>query len=165
VPFDRIAAALATFQGTGRRSEIMGQAGGVTVINDYAHHPTAIRVTLDAHHHLPGERHLWAVWQPHTYGRMRTLADEFAAAFGAADHVLVIDVYSVRETVTSGLDAAGIAQKLRAVGHPDARYTGSLEATAQVLINEVRPGDRIVILSAGDAPHVGEIVLERLQNS
>jgi UDP-N-acetylmuramate--alanine ligase len=162
VPFDRIAAALKSFQGTGRRSEMMGQARGVTVISDYAHHPTAIRVTLDAQHTRPGVRHLWAVWQPHTYGRMRQLADDFAAAFGAADHVLVTDVYSVRETVTPGLDAAGMARKIRGVG--DARYTGDLDATARILIDEVQPGDRVVILSAGDAPRIGEMLLAGLQS-
>jgi UDP-N-acetylmuramate--alanine ligase len=160
VPFDQIAAALNSFQGTGRRSEIMGQAGGVTVISDYAHHPTAIRVTLDAQRTRPGVRHLWAVWQPHTYGRLRLLADEFAAAFGAADHVLVTDVYSVRETVTPGLDAAGMAQKIRGAG--DVRYTGDLDATARILIDEVQPGDVVVILSAGDAPRIGELLLAGL---
>jgi UDP-N-acetylmuramate--alanine ligase len=160
VPFDRIAAALDSFQGTGRRSEILGQAGGVTVISDYAHHPTAIRVTLDAQRTRPGVRHLWAVWQPHTYGRMRLLADEFAAAFGAADHVLVADVYSVRETVTPGLDAAGMARKIRGAG--DVRYTGDLDATARILIDEVQPGDVVVILSAGDAPRIGELLLAGL---
>jgi UDP-N-acetylmuramate--alanine ligase len=160
VPFEPIAAALDSFQGTGRRSEIMGQAGGVTVISDYAHHPTAIRVTLDAQRTRPGVRHLWAVWQPHTYGRLRLLADEFAAAFGAADHVLVTDVYSVRETVTPGLDAAGMARKIRGAG--DVRYTGDLDATARTLIDEVQPGDRVVILSAGDAPRIGEMLLAGL---
>jgi UDP-N-acetylmuramate--alanine ligase len=162
VPFERIAAALDTFQGTGRRSEMVGQAGGVTVISDYAHHPTAIRVTLDAQRSRPGVRHLWAVWQPHTYGRLRLLADDFAAAFGAADHVLVTDVYSVREAITPGLDAAGMAQKIRRAG--DARYTGDLDATAQLLIDEVRPGDVVVILSAGDAPRIGELLLAGLQS-
>ncbi len=164
VPFDRIAPALASFQGTGRRGEIVGTARGVTVISDYAHHPTAIRVTLAAQRDQPGVRDLWAVWQPHTYGRLRTLADEFAAAFGAADHVLVTDVYSVREALTPGLDAAGIAQKIRAVRPGDVRYTGSLDATAQVLIDAVQPGDRVVLLSAGDAPRIGEILLARLRS-
>jgi UDP-N-acetylmuramate--alanine ligase len=160
VPLGVISKALWSFQGTGRRSEIMGQVGGVTVISDYAHHPTAIRVTLGAQRTRPGVRHLWAVWQPHTYGRMRLLADDFAAAFGAADHVLVTDVYSVRETVTPGLDAAGMARKIRGAG--DVRYTGDLDATARILIDEVQPGDVVVILSAGDAPRIGELLLAGL---
>lgn len=162
VPFADSARALHSFLGTGRRSEVMGTAGGVTVINDYAHHPTAIRVTLAAHHARPDRRDLWAVWQPHTYGRMRTLAADFAGSFAAADHVLVTDVYSVREQVTPGLDAGGMAERIRATGHPDARHTGSLDATAAWLAAHVQPGDVVLLLSAGDAPRIGTALLEEL---
>jgi UDP-N-acetylmuramate--alanine ligase len=171
VPLGVISKALKSFQGTRRRSEIMGQAGGVTVINDYAHHPTAIRVTLAAHDRRRSDvRRLWAVWQPHTYGRMRALADRFKTAFMPADYVLVTDVYSVREAITPGLDAAGMADIIRDfelrshIPPADVRYTGSLEATAQILINEVQPGDRVVILSAGDAPRIGEMLLAALRS-
>ena len=164
VPFDIVAAALGGFLGTGRRAEIMGEAAGVTVISDYAHHPTEVRVTLEALRARPGVRDLWAVWQPHTYGRMRALADEFAASFAAADHVLVTDVYSVREAISPGLDAAGMAARIVAAGHADARYTGALQATAEVLAAQVRPGDMVVVLSAGDAPEVGRRLLEMLRS-
>jgi len=164
VPFDAVAAALSSFLGTGRRAEIMGAVAGVTVINDYAHHPTEVRVTLEALRARPGVRHLWAVWQPHTYGRMRALADQFATAFAAAEHVLVTDVYSVRETLTPGLDAAGMAARIAAAGHPDARYTGAFRATAETLAAQVRPGDVVVVLSAGDAPQVGQRLLEMLRS-
>lgn len=164
VPFAVAAGALSSFLGTGRRAEVLGVAGGVTVISDYAHHPTAVRVTLEALRARPGLRELWAVWQPHTYGRMRALAGEFAAAFAAADHVLVTDVYSVREAVTAGLDAAGMAGQIAAAGHPDVRYTGPLDATAQTLVACARPGDAIVLLSAGDAPQIGRQVLDALSS-
>ncbi len=163
VPFARAVPALETFRGAGRRGEMMGLAGGVTVISDYAHHPTAIALTLEAFRGQPGVRDLWAVWQPHTYGRLRALADDFAGAFGAADHVLITDVYSVRETVSPGLDAPAMAGRLRAAGHPDARYTGGLEATAAVLVEDVRPGDCVLLLSAGDAPQIGVRVLDALR--
>ncbi|MBI5961455.1 MAG: UDP-N-acetylmuramate--L-alanine ligase [Chloroflexi bacterium] len=159
---EQAATALDTFPGTGRRSEPMGTAGGVTVINDYAHHPTEIRVTLAAQREQPGVNRLWAVWQPHTYGRLRTLANDFAQAFAAADHVLVTDVYSVRENPAPGLDGAGIVAMIATAGHADARYTGSLEATAAILAEHVRPGDRVVLLSAGDAPQIGERLLRHL---
>ncbi|MCD4685408.1 MAG: UDP-N-acetylmuramate--L-alanine ligase [Anaerolineae bacterium] len=163
VPFEQIAAALATFGGTGRRAEVMGQANGVTVINDYAHHPTEIRVTLNAFAQRPGLRKLWAVWQPHTYGRLRQFADEFAAAFTAADHVLITDVYSVREQVTPGLDAADMAARIKSGAPRDVRYTGTLDATADALAGEVQPGDVVVLLSAGNAPRIGTRLLERLR--
>jgi UDP-N-acetylmuramate--alanine ligase len=163
VPFEQIAAAFDSFRGTERRSEILGRAGGVTVISDYAHHPTAIRVTLEALRTRLGLWNLWAVWQPHTFGRIRTLADEFAESFDAADHVLVTDVYSVRENAGPGLDAPDMVEKIRAAGQKDARYTGSLDATAHMLIEQVRSGDLVVILSAGDAPRIGEQVLAALR--
>lgn len=163
VPLDVIARALLSFRGTGRRSEVMDMASGVTVINDYAHHPTEIRVTLAAWRKRPDAREVWAVWQPHTFGRMRALAEEFARAFADAQHVLVTDVYSVREVPSPGLDAPGMVDLIRSTGHHDARYTGSLEETAQVLVDQVRPGDLVVLLSAGDAPKIGEYLLERLQ--
>ncbi|WP_119068281.1 UDP-N-acetylmuramate--L-alanine ligase [Aggregatilinea lenta] len=162
VPFETIAAAFASFQGTRRRGEAMGQAGGVTVISDYAHHPTAIRVTLEAHRQRPGVRDLWAVWQPHTYGRLRALATDFTWCFSRADHVLVTDVYSVREQVSPGLDARGMADLIRRTDHPDARYTGAFGATAETLAREVQPGDVVLILSAGDAPEIGRRLLATL---
>lgn len=163
VSFDIIATALSSFLGTGRRAEVMGEAAGVTVINDYAHHPTAVRVTLEALRARPGVRELWAVWQPHTYGRMRALADEFATAFAAADHVLVTEVYSVREVISPGLDAAGMVGRIAGAGHPDVRYTGALQATADELAACVQPGDLVVVLSAGDAPLVGQRLLAMLR--
>ena len=164
IPFEPVAAAFNSFLGTGRRSEEMGQAGGVTVISDYAHHPTAIRVTLAAQRDRPGIRHVWAVWQPHTYGRMRILADEFAHAFGAADHVLVTGVYSVREQITPGLDAPGMADLIRVMeAGKDVRCTGSFDATVSALIEGVQPGDLVLILSAGDAPQIGQRLLDYLR--
>lgn len=162
VPFEAVGRAFASFQGTGRRGEVLGAAGGVTVVSDYGHHPTAIRVTLAAFRERPGIRDLWAVWQPHTFGRMRALADEFAGAFGAADHVLVTDVYSVREAPAPGLDAPGMAARIAAQGHADARYSGDFAATVAALEQGVRPGDWVIILSAGDAPTIGERLLARL---
>ena len=147
---------------------MLGQAGGVTVVSDYAHHPTAIRVTLAAWHLRPGVRHLWAVWQPHTFGRMRALAEDFRPVFFDAQHVLVTEVYSVRETVSPGLDAAGMTEMIRShQTHSwparDVRYTGSFDSTVQALVEGVQPGDVVVILSAGDAPQIGERLLEHLR--
>ncbi len=163
VPFERTRTALAHFAGTQRRAELLGQADRVLVFSDYAHHPTEIRVTLAAFRQRPDVQALWAVWQPHTYGRMRALADAFAEAFQAADHVLVTDVYSVREQAEAGLDAPQMAERIAQRGHPDARYSGDLEATARLLAAEVRPGDAVLILSAGDAPRVGHSLLQALQ--
>ncbi len=160
VPLDAAIPALATFQGTGRRFEIMGQAGGVTVISDYAHHPTAIRATLQAARQRYGKAPIWAVWQPHTYSRTRLLANEFAHAFGSANHALITDIYAAREQPQPGDPApADLARMATAAGHPDARASGNLDSTADVLRREVRPGDVVIIFSAGDAPKIGEALL------
>ncbi|NDJ85743.1 MAG: UDP-N-acetylmuramate--L-alanine ligase [Chloroflexi bacterium] len=159
VGYETAIEAVATFAGTERRAEIMGQAQGITVVNDYAHHPTEIRVMLDAWH---GQgRDLWAVWQPHTYTRLRALVDAYINSFGAADHVLVTDVYSVRETPTPGLSAPELASMI-ATTHPDARYSGGFAATAAVLAVEAQPGDIVLIMSAGDAPAIGTQLLQKL---
>lgn len=163
VPFEVSAPMLETFAGTGRRSEIMGTAGGVTVVSDYAHHPTAIRVALEAwRQQISGQ--LWAVWQPHTYNRLRALSEKFIHAFDHAEHVLITDVYSVRETITAGLTAPDLVSKVGEIGHPDARYSGDFEGAARILANEVQSGDCVVILSAGDAPKIGDLLLESLSS-
>jgi UDP-N-acetylmuramate--alanine ligase len=160
VPFETIASALATFEGTQRRSEILGQVAGVTVVNDYAHHPTAIRMTLEAW--AEGVGQLWAVWQPHTYNRLRALADEFVHSFARADHVIVTAVYSVREAISPGLTPSDLVGEIQKLGHPDARYCDDFEQAAVLLVNEVGNGDTVVILSAGDAPKIGYRLLDLL---
>jgi UDP-N-acetylmuramate--alanine ligase len=160
VPLHEAIPALVTFQGTGRRFEIMGQADGITVISDYGHHPTALRATLQAARQRYPNAAIWAVWQPHTYSRTRLLADEFAHAFARANHALVTDIYASREQPgASDPDGGSIARLITATGHPDARHSGNLDSTAALLCREARPGDVVIIFSAGDAPRVGEILL------
>lgn len=154
----QIHAALSSFNGTGRRFETMGEADGVIVINDYAHHPTAIRVTLDAARTRYPDRQIWAVWQPHTFSRTKALWGDYVAAFADADHVLVTDIYAAREQPLEGITSAHITADI-AANHPDAHYTGSIEATAQFLIQAVSPLAVILLMSAGDAPQIGQAFL------
>lgn len=160
LPSTDIIDALATFPGTQRRSEIMAQIGDVTIVNDYAHHPTAVRTTLAGWRHVA--QRLWAVWEPHTYTRMRALAPEFVQSFMDADHVLVLDVYSVREEITPGLSAPNLARMMRDVGHPHALYGGTFKEAADTLADVVQAGDVVVIMSAGDAPIVGHTLHKKL---
>jgi UDP-N-acetylmuramate--alanine ligase len=152
VDFAQAAEALSDFQGTGRRFEVRGTLGGVTVIDDYAHHPSAIRLTLDAARQRYPNAALWAVWQPHTYSRTHRLMDDYLGAFTQADHVFVTEIYAARETPLPGVTGAEI---VAAMAHPDARFTGSLQATADALIESVQAPAVVVIMSAGDAPQVG----------
>ena len=143
--------ALSTFNGTSRRFELVSEVQGVTIISDYAHHPTEIMATLSAARAYYPKRQLWAVWQPHTYSRVRMLFDEFAAAFQDADHVLITEIYPAREPVDRSYSAK---QFLDSMAHTDVSFQpGSLEAT-DFLVNNIQYGDVVIVLSAGDADQI-----------
>jgi UDP-N-acetylmuramate--alanine ligase len=163
IAFDKAAAALASFRGTGRRFEMMGETpDGVIVIDDYAHHPTAIKAILQAARlHYP-DRCLWAVWQPHTFSRTVSLLNDYAAAFDAADHVVVTDVYAAREVPPEGTTVTAFTgQVVRSLRHPHVHHTPTLEDAVRVLLAETPNSAIIVIMSAGDAPLVGRDFLRR----
>jgi UDP-N-acetylmuramate--alanine ligase len=160
IPFVHIANALASFQGTGRRFELRDEIAGVAVIDDYAHHPTAIKVTLDAARQRYPDRQIWAVWQPHTYSRTQALMDEYVTAFDTADHVFITDIYAAREQPVPGVTSAGVVAKMN---HPDARHTPTFDDTVAVLDEEVQAPAVILIMSAGDAPAIGVEYLRRRQ--
>jgi len=158
-----IGAGLASFRGTGRRMEFMGIAAtGAQLYNDYGHHPTALRATLQGARSRFGDAKIWAVWQPHTFSRTNLLAREFSESFKDADHALITDIYASREqspadgSATSPADLAHMAQES---GHPDARASGDLLNTAKLLRLETQPGDVVIIFSAGDAPQIGEMLI------
>jgi UDP-N-acetylmuramate--alanine ligase len=155
----KAAKALAKFKGTGRRFEIRGEAKGVTVIDDYAHHPTEIIATLAAARaRYPGRR-IVAVWQPHTYSRTQTLFAEFSRAFKDADEVIVSEVYAAREAKQEFTSAEVVS----AMPHASARYIATLQEISQYLIDHLQPGDVLLVLSAGDADQVSADVLAGLQ--
>jgi UDP-N-acetylmuramate--alanine ligase len=160
IKFGPAAAALTRFQGTERRFEIKGQVGGVTVVDDYAHHPTEIQATLDAARAKYPGRPIWAVFQPHTYTRTAAMLDDFAAAFGSADHVLVTRIYAAREHDNLGVCGRDIVARMQ---HSDAQYVASMDDVARSLLESTRPGDVIITLGAGDSYLIGERVLQRLQ--
>ncbi len=163
VPLAEAAAALGSFRGTARRFEVMGTARGITVINDYAHHPTAIRATLQAVRVRYPQAAVWAVWQPHTYSRTRLLLAAFITAFGGADHVLITDIYGAREQPQAGdPTAADLAAMLREQAGCAAQHSGDLLHTADFLAENVRPGSVVILFSAGSAPQIGERLLAAL---
>lgn len=159
--FGEIQSPLAEFGGVQRRFQLVGEAAGVTIIDDYAHHPTEIRVNLAAaRERYPGRR-LWAIWQPHTYSRTRLLLDDFAASFAAADRVIVLDIYPSRETDTLGMDARLVVEKMGA--HPYVRHIGPRAEAAAYVLDRVRPEDVILTLGAGDGDQVGQWILDGLR--
>lgn len=153
------AQALTKFSGTGRRFEVKGQVNDITIIDDYAHHPTEIRATLSAARaRYPGKR-IWACWQPHTYTRTQTLFDEFVISFNDADEVVVSEVYASREAKQE----FSAAQVIEAMRHPSARFIGGLDDIRDYLLENLRPGDVLLVLSAGDADRVSREVLDALE--
>ncbi len=153
-------AALRDYHGSARRFEWKGEAGGVTVIDDYAHHPTEVEATLAAARRRYPERRIWAVFQPHTYSRTRHMLYRMGESFEAADEVIVTDIYAARETDDGSVHAREL---VAASAHHAIRYIGALQEVATYLAEHVAPGDIVLTLGAGDGNKVGEWLLERLR--
>ncbi len=160
IPFAHAAKSLSQYHGAERRFEIKGEAGGVTVVDDYGHHPSEIRATLAAARQRFPQRRIWALWQPHTYSRTRALAHEFSQAFADADRVVVLPVYQAREPLD---ETFPIEEVVRTMLNTEAQYIPGMMEAVPYLTRELRRGDVLVMLSAGDANRVGEEVLRRLR--
>jgi UDP-N-acetylmuramate--alanine ligase len=157
LPLAGAAGALEEFRGTSRRFDLRGEVAGVVVIDDYAHHPSEIRATLAAARgRFPGRR-IWAVWQPHTYSRVRLLFNEFTAAFSDADKVLVTEVYAAREAAPQ--DGFTAQEVVQAMSHSDVHFVPDIAQATSFLVDYLRPGDVLLVLSAGDADQISAQVL------
>ena len=150
---------LGKFTGAGRRFEILGTVNGVTVIDDYGHHPTELAATLQAAKSRYPESRIWAVWQPHTYTRTRTLEANFIQALCAADRAIILKIYAAREA-DPGYSAARIAE---ALPKDKAKYCDTFESAKTYLLEQLMPGDVMIVFSAGDATEVSQAVLQSLQ--
>jgi UDP-N-acetylmuramate--alanine ligase len=161
-PLKAAAQSLGEYQGTKRRFELQGEIAGITVIDDYAHHPTEIKATLSAaRNRFPG-RQLWAVWQPHTYSRTRTLLKDYLTAFGSADHVLVTEIYAARERNDEDFSSQQVVQEMV---HPDVRFIENNQQATDYLLNNLQGGDVLVVLSAGDADQISRDIVVSLSNN
>ncbi len=153
------AKALGEFKGTARRFEIVGEVQGIKIVDDYAHHPTEILATLAAARSQFPKGRVWAVWQPHTYSRTKALFTEFSRAFKDADEVIVSEVYASREPK----EDFSSAEVVSAMPHPSARYIAENPDISKYLLEHLRPGDVLVVLSAGDANQICRDVLSKLR--
>jgi UDP-N-acetylmuramate--alanine ligase len=158
LPPKKAAEALGEFRGAGRRFEVLGEVNGITVINDYGHHPTEIKATLAGARARYAGRRIWAVWQPHTYSRTQTLFDQFVKAFNDADEVLVTEVYASREARQDFTSAEIVSS----MNHPSVHFTAELKDTTKYLLDHLHPGDVLIVFSAGDADQVSADVLAGL---
>ncbi|MDF1555912.1 MAG: UDP-N-acetylmuramate--L-alanine ligase [Deferrisomatales bacterium] len=154
--------ALSGFGGVDRRSQVIGETGGVLVMDDYAHHPTEIQALLEALR-ASYDRPLVAVFQPHRYSRTRDLFERFLTAFYAADRVLVTDIYPAGEAPLPEVSAEALAEGIRVHGHKGVTYLPDLESLPERLQTLLNPGDLVVTLGAGNVWQVGVELLRRLQ--
>jgi len=162
IPFEVISGALSSFSGAQRRFQLKGESQGVRVYDDYAHHPTEIRATLEA------VRRGWkgrviAVFQPHRYSRTRDLLAEFGTAFHNADRVLVCDIYAAGEDAIENLSGADVALSIASHGHRYVDYAGSWEIAIDEVMKDMKEGDLVISLGAGDVWKAGEALLGRLE--
>lgn len=157
--FAQVAAAFPGFGGVKRRMEVIGRLADVTVIDDYAHHPTEIRATIEAARAMSFDR-VVVVFQPHLYSRTRDFMEAFAASLGLADVVVVVDIYAAREEPIEGIDSQRIVERLRAAGHHEAQHVPSGRQVVDLLVPTLRAGDVVMLMGAGDINGIAGELLE-----
>lgn len=160
LPLEPAIRALARFNGVHRRFEVKGESGGVLIVDDYAHHPSAVRATLrTAREHFDGR--LWCVFQPHLFSRTRHLFHEFARSFDEADNVVLADIYPAREADPGDISSAMLADEIRK-NHSNVHYFGGLDKVLTRLLPLLAPGDLVITMGAGDVTYLGDRLLNAL---
>jgi UDP-N-acetylmuramate--alanine ligase len=162
VPAEQIREALDRFRGVDRRFQLRGKAGGVTVVDDYGHHPTEIRATLAAAREC-GYGRIHVIFQPHRYSRTQALMDQFATAFADANSVFVLDIYPASEQPIAGITGEALAQQVIRLGGKTAVYLGSFGEAAAAAAAVAEEGDLILTLGAGNISQLGPQILQQLQ--
>ncbi|MGD9329669.1 MAG: UDP-N-acetylmuramate--L-alanine ligase [Desulfobacterales bacterium] len=162
IPFDTIKTALENLHGVRRRLEIKGSAKGITVIDDYAHHPTEIKTTLQSVRCSWPDQRIVGVFQPHRYTRTRALFDEFTRAFYETDQLVLVPIYSAGETLIEGVSHTLLGDGIQAHGHKNVFCTNSFEEALTGLREKLREGDIVMTMGAGDIWKLGETLLQQL---
>ena len=157
VPAEAMAKGLAGFSGTDRRFQKKGEIGGVTIVDDYAHHPTEIKATLQAARKFSAGQ-IWCVFQPHTYTRTKALLKEFAKALSLADKIVLAKIYPARETDDLGISSDTLRLELEKLGKA-AWYFPTFDEIENFLLQHCSPGDLLITMGAGDVVKIGESLL------
>ncbi|MBK9216282.1 MAG: UDP-N-acetylmuramate--L-alanine ligase [Chloracidobacterium sp.] len=163
VPFSKIVEAFAGFKNANRRFQFKGEARGVSVVDDYGHHPTEIVATLDAARNSAAGRRIVVVFQPHRYSRTRELMDEFAVSFNNADVLYLVDIYAASEKPIGGITAEALANNIEKSGHKGVSYIGPVEGAADMVVPALRPGDLVITLGAGSVTRLSDEIVVKLQ--
>jgi UDP-N-acetylmuramate--alanine ligase len=153
---------LAAFSGVDRRFSVRGVENGVTVLDDYGHHPTEVKATLAAARLGPYKK-IHVLFQPHRFSRTKFLMDDFAGAFNQADNLYLLDIYAASEPSIEGVSAKALVEKIRSFGHRSANYVATMDEGVAAIANDAGPGDLIVTLGAGSVSQAAEKILEKLR--
>jgi len=163
VAFEKIVAAFATFKNANRRFQFKGEANGITVVDDYGHHPTEIVATLSAAKNGGGGRRTVVVFQPHRYSRTKELMDDFVVAFNNADVLFILDIYPASEAPIEGITAEVLTENIKKYGHKNAHYIGELETATEKVCTMLQPGDLVITLGAGSITRLSDEILEAIK--
>jgi len=158
---ENIRAALENFHGVDRRFQLRGKVAGISVVDDYGHHPTEIKATLSAAKQC-GFRKIHVIFQPHRYTRTQALMDEFAEAFHDADSLYILDIYAASEKPIDGISGEALATRIREASGQNARYVRSFAEVVELVSHEAQEGDMILTLGAGSVSQLGPMILEKL---
>ncbi|MBV9216348.1 MAG: UDP-N-acetylmuramate--L-alanine ligase [Acidobacteria bacterium] len=164
IPFETIVEAFKMFKNANRRFQFKGEANGITVIDDYGHHPTEILATLSAAKEAAAGRRVVVVFQPHRYSRTRDLMGDFVVSFNNADVLFLLDIYAASESAIEGITAETLAHNIQMYGHKNVYYLGDLTGAAKKVCPELRSGDLVITLGAGSVTGLSEEILEELRD-
>jgi len=163
ISFEKIAEAFASFKNANRRFQFKGEEKGITVVDDYGHHPTEILATLSAAKNSSGGRRTVVVFQPHRFSRTQELMDEFALSFNNADVLYVLDIYAASEVPIEGITAEVLTENIRKYGHKNASYIGDVDTAAAKVVPNLQAGDLVITLGAGSVTRLSDEILEHLR--
>jgi UDP-N-acetylmuramate--alanine ligase len=164
ISVEQIRSGLATFRGVDRRFQLKGVAAGVSVIDDYGHHPTEIRATLSAARQC-GYRRVHVIFQPHRFTRTRDLMDEFSAAFADADSLCLLDIYPASEKPIEGITSQALVSRITGAGKRGVTYVSSFSDAVASVAELAQPGDMVLTLGAGSVSQLGGMILEKLETT
>lgn len=163
VPFAKIAEAFKTFKNANRRFQFKGEANGITVVDDYGHHPTEIVATLSAAKNSSGGKRTVVVFQPHRYSRTHELMDDFVVAFNNADVLFILDIYAASEQPIDGITAEVLTENIKKFGHKNATYIGDIETAAEKVCEHLASDDLVITLGAGSVTRLSDEILEKIK--
>lgn len=164
VPFEKIAEAFTTFKNANRRFQFKGEVDGITVVDDYGHHPTEIVATLSAAKNSSGGKRTVVVFQPHRYSRTQELMDDFVVAFNNADVVYILDIYAASEQPIEGITAEILTENIKRFGHKNVNYIGDIETATARVVPDLLPDDLVITLGAGSVTRLSDEIVERLKS-